>query len=145
MAYYAALKFIETKKPYFDVIHMLLGYVQGANELYSSAEEMVDTDRCGSNNGVILTAAYVLFLEPENAKGCDNFILAGHSGQNVPWKEFVPIIRERFPDARNDDILISFDVNNSEAAFGKFLGSEEMIQNVVSQYVDLLESQDSMQ
>lgn len=89
--------------------------------------------------------AYVLFLEPENAKGCDNFILAGHSGQNVPWKEFVPIIRERFPDARNDDILISFDVNNSEAAFGKFLGSEEMIQNVVSQYVDLLESQDSMQ
>ncbi|KAJ6282867.1 hypothetical protein J3E71DRAFT_214070 [Bipolaris maydis] len=174
MAYYAALEFIEIKKPHFDVVHMLLGYVQGANELYSSAQDIVDPDRCGSNNGVMLTArgilsniprmtaqvhlsdvarAHVLSLKPENAKSGDNFILAAFSGQSIPWKEFVPIIRERFPDAiergilnpdaRNDDILMSFDVSNSEAAFGKFLGSEEMVQSVVGQYIDILKSQDN--
>ncbi|KAH7411511.1 hypothetical protein BKA64DRAFT_704614 [Cadophora sp. MPI-SDFR-AT-0126] len=56
MAYYALLELIETENPQFDVVHVLLGYIQGVNELYTSPEDMTDPDRCGSNNGTMLTA-----------------------------------------------------------------------------------------
>jgi hypothetical protein len=97
--------------------------------------------------------AHVLALSPENARGGDNFILAVHGDNSVAWKDFIPIIREQStetaeqgilnPDARNDDIFTSFDVSNAEAAFGKFLGSEEMGKSVIDHYLDLVKLKES--
>lgn len=98
----------------------------------------------------VVGKAHILALKPEHAKGGDNFILAAYGGNSAPWKDLIPIIREQFPDAieqgilnpaaREDDMLLSFDISNTEAAFGKFLRSEAMFKSVVDQYIGILES-----
>ena len=126
LAHLAATEFVEKNKVHFDLIRMLPGYMQGANELYGSAEDMRDPRKLGSNSGIMLTAlgmkaggprpthqvflddvakAHVLALWPGVAKHGDNFLLAANDGVGIPWEEFVPIIQGQFPDEVEKGIL----------------------------------------
>jgi nucleoside-diphosphate-sugar epimerase len=120
LAHRAGTEFMEKNKPQFDLIRVEPGYIQGANELYTSAEQMRDEGALGSNEGTMFTAlgvtvgrqritvqvflddvakAHVLALKPEVAKNGDNLLIIGSGGDNTAWQDVVPVIKEQFPDA----------------------------------------------
>lgn len=111
---------MSAKKPQFDLIRVLPGYIQGANELYTSAEQMRDPAVLGSNEGTMNTAlgnkagypritsqvflddvakAHVFALKPEVAKDGDNLLVVANGGESTDWSDVVPIIQRQFPDA----------------------------------------------
>lgn len=169
LAHAAGNKFVEDHKVQFDLIRVLPGYVQGANELYESADEMRDFDSGSSNEGTLRTAlgavvgsprvthqvflddvanAHVLALKPEVAKHLDNLLVVGNDGVSIPWQDFVPIIKNQFPEAiassvlkpkvEDENMTAEYDVRSSEEALGfKFAGVDEMVKSVVGQYVKL--------
>nr|POF26431.1 putative uncharacterized oxidoreductase [Quercus suber] len=168
LSHIAATRFAESHRS-FDLVRVLPAYIQGANELYTSAEEMSDSSKSGSNEGIMNTAlgnvldlprtnaqvlledvakAHILALRPEVAEHGDNLPICGNSGDSIPWREFVPIIRKQFPracengildpKAEDEDRLTYFDVSISEKALGfKFAGAEEMVKSVIGQYLGL--------
>ena len=120
LAHLAASEYVEKNNVQFDLIRIMPGLTQGANELYSSAEDMRDPQILGSNHGTMMTAldmkaggprpthqvylddvakAHVLALNPDIAKHGDNFLIASNDGVGMPWEDFVPIIEHQFPDA----------------------------------------------
>jgi nucleoside-diphosphate-sugar epimerase len=127
LAHVAADDFMKMNKPSFDLIRILPGFMQGASELYSSATDMRDPAKLGSNSGTMLTAlgmsagggprpthqtlvndvakAHVLALKPEIAKNGDNFLTVGNEGVGMPWEDVVTIIKEVFPDAVAKGVL----------------------------------------
>lgn len=169
LAHVAGDKFMQEKKRQFDLVRVLPGYIQGANELYENAEEMKKSGNLGSNEGTMFTAlgitqgkarithqaylddvakAHVLALKPEVAKNGDNLLIAGNGGNSIAWSEFVPLIKEQFPEAvakglldpkADDEVLMGkFDVSGSEKALGfQFAGAEAMVKSLVGQYVQL--------
>ena len=117
---------MEKNNIHFDLVRVLPGYIQGANELYQKAEEMEVEATAGSNEGTMRTArgitagkprittqvflddvakAHVLALKPEVAKNGDNLLVVGTGGKSIPWSEFVPVIEKLFPDAVEKGIL----------------------------------------
>lgn len=127
LAHLAGTRFMAENKPQFDLIRILPGYVQGANELYRSAEEMRDMDKVGSNEGVMGTAigrvtgqprftmqvlldnvakAHVLALDPKHGKDGNNLLLVSSGGDSVPWKEAVRVIERLCPEAIQQGVLV---------------------------------------
>ena len=126
LAHVAATEYVEKNKVQYDLIRIMPGYMQGANELYQSAEDMRDPKTLGSNQGTMWTAlgnaaggarpchqvflddvakAHVLALKPEVAKHGDNLLMAANDGVGIPWDEFVPVIKRLYPDAVEKGIL----------------------------------------
>lgn len=126
LSHVAATEFVEKNKVHFDLVRIMPGLIQGANELYRNAEDMRNMALLGSNTGIMRTAldvpqgggrpthqallddvarAHVLALKPEIAKNGDNFILASNDGVGMPWEDFVPIIEKQFPDAVAKGVL----------------------------------------
>lgn len=120
LAHLAATKFVEENKVQFDLIRVLPSYIQGANELYTSAEQMRDPASLGSNEGTMNTVlgniagrprlthqvylndvakAHVFALRSEVAKNGDNLLVVGNGGDSTSWQDYVPIIKRLFPDA----------------------------------------------
>ena len=56
LAHAAGDKFVADRKPKWDLIRVVPGYLQGANELYTRAEQMQDDAVLGSNEGTMTTA-----------------------------------------------------------------------------------------
>ena len=148
LAHVAGTEFVEKNNVHFDLIRILPGYVQGANELYQSAEEM-RTGAVGSNEATINTAlgrktgqpritaqvflddaakAHVLALKPEVAQSGDNLVIVGSGGTGTPWTEWVPVIQKAFPEAvakgiinpqmDDESAVWQVDVSASEKALG---------------------------
>ncbi len=120
MAHHAGNDFMEKNKPNFSLVRVLPGYIQGANELYVSADQMRDDAVTGSNEGTMNTAlgrpvghprvthqvflddvarAHVLALKEDVAKDGDNLLVVGNAGDSTPWEDVVPIIKRQFPEA----------------------------------------------
>nr|POE61035.1 putative uncharacterized oxidoreductase [Quercus suber] len=171
LSHVTATKFAEAHRS-FDLVRVLPGYIQGANELRNSVADLSDSKRNGSNEGIMNTAlgnvmnctrttaqvllddvakAHVLALRPEIAKHGDCLSVVGNGGDSMPWSQYVPIIQKLFPEAvkkgivnpsAEDEVYLTyFDVSAAEKALGfKFSGAEEMVQSVVGQYIELVES-----
>jgi len=173
LAHVAAGEYVEEHKVNYDLVRVLPGYVQGANELYTSAADMRDPAKVGSNEGVMGTAlgwtkgqpritgqvlledvakAHVLALKPEVAKHGDHLFCAGNDGKSTPWSEWATKIEQKYPDAvkkgilkpkiNDPDWIINGDVSGTEKALGfKFAGTDEMLANVIDQYISLASSE----
>lgn len=116
---------------HFDLIRILPGYIQGANELYTSSTDLSDPKKSGSNEGVMSTAlghsestaagnsaritaqvlledvarAHVLALRKDIAKDGECFSIVGNGGDSVDWKDVVPIIERLFPEAVREGVI----------------------------------------
>lgn len=126
LAHQAGTDFMSEKEPQFDLIRILPGYIQGANELYTSAKQMRDPAVLGSNEGTMNTAlgnkagfqritsqvflddvakAHVFALKAEVAKNGDNLLVVANDGVSTDWGDVVPIIEHQFPDAIAKGVL----------------------------------------
>lgn len=166
IAYHAATDFVKGREVAFDLVHVLPGYIQGANELNEKPEDV----QGGSNSATMGVAlgqvsegpkltgqvlledvakAQVLALEQKVAPHLANVIIAGNGGQGIPWAQIADIIERNYsdevsagilrPTKGQPDWLTHFDVRSSEDALGfRFSGGEEMVRSVVGQYLQLL-------
>lgn len=126
LSHRAAGDFVAQHKVQFDLVRILPCYTQGANELYTSAEEMRNPETLGSNFGVMGVAlgvvtgqprirlqvyledvakAHVLALLPDVAKNGDNLLIAGNGGVSFPWQDVVDVINREYPDAVKKGLL----------------------------------------
>jgi nucleoside-diphosphate-sugar epimerase len=165
IAYQAAIDFAKDRKPGFDLVHVLPGYIQGANELNEKASDLHN----GSNSATMGTAlgtiidgpkltaqvlledvarAHVLALDPEIAPHLTNILTVGNGGKGIPWDEMATLIQRYYPQEvklgilsptkGQQDWMTNFDVKSSEQALGyRFAGGAEMVKSVVDQYLQL--------
>jgi nucleoside-diphosphate-sugar epimerase len=165
IAYQAAIDFAKDRKPGFDLVHVLPGYIQGANELNEKASDLHN----GSNSATMGTAlgtiidgpkltaqvlledvarAHVLALDPEIAPHLTNILTVGNGGKGIPWDEMATLIQRYYPQEvklgilsptkGQQDWMTNFDVRSSEQALGyRFAGGAEMVKSVVDQYLQL--------
>ena len=166
LAHHAADRFMEEKKPHFDLIRILPTYVQGRNELVTEKENVhngsndVMMDLClgakGSRprygNTVFVddvALAEVGALDAEKAKSGQNFLCAGSpSGKSIDWMDVLKIAKREFPEAFEKGILhengeqetihMDCDVRKTEEAFGfTFRDLEVQVKSLIGQYVEL--------
>jgi nucleoside-diphosphate-sugar epimerase len=117
IAHDEATKFMETRRPNFDLVRILPAYVQGRNQLVTDKDKL----RGGSNDIMVdlllgkkaptprfastvlvddVGKMLVLALDPKHAKGGENYIAAGSpSGKGIKWEDAAEITRELFPEA----------------------------------------------
>lgn len=165
IAYEAAIDFVKDRKPSFDLVHILPGYVQGANELNETAGDMHN----GSNSATMGTAlgtiidspkltaqvlledvarAHVLALDPRVAQNLTNLVVVGNGGRGIPWDEMSTIVERYYPNEiasrvlsptkGQQDWMTKYDVRPSEQALGfRFAGGDEMVRSVMDQYLKL--------
>lgn len=165
IAYQAAIDFANDRKPGFDLVHVLPGYIQGANELNETASDMHN----GSNSATMGTAlgmiidspkltaqvlledvakAHVLALHPNIAPHLTNVVVVGNGGRGIPWDEMAAMIQRYYPQEvklgilspakGQQDWMTNFDVRSSEQALGfRFAGGAEMMKSVIDQYLQL--------
>lgn len=165
IAYQAAIDFAKDRKPGFDLVHVLPGYIQGANELNETASDLQN----GSNSATMGTAlgmmvdspkltaqvlledvakAHVLALDPKIAPHLSNLAVVGNGGRGIPWDEMAAIVQRYYPQEvklgilsptkGQQDWMTNFDVRSSEQALGfRFAGGADMVKSVVDQYLQL--------
>lgn len=165
IAYQAAIDFVTDQKRNFDLVHVLPGYIQGANELNETASDMLN----GSNSALMGTAlgmmvdspkltaqvlledvakAHVLALHPNIAPHLTNLAVVGNSGRGIPWDDMAAMIERYYPQKvklgilspskGQQDWMTNFDVRSSEQALGfRFAGGAEMVRSVIDQYLQL--------
>lgn len=166
IACHAATDFVKEREVAFDLVHILPGYIQGANELNEKPEDVPRSSNSATmgvalgqvSEGPKLTGqvlledvakAHVLALEQKVAPHLANLIIAGNGGQGAPWAQIPDIIERNYPDEVSvgilrptkgqQDWLTHFDVRLSEDALGfRFAGGEEMVRSVVDQHLQLL-------
>lgn len=166
IAHDAATKFMETKSPNFDLVRLMPAYVQGRNQLVTDKDKL----RGGSNDVMMdlilgkkapaprfgstvlvddVAKMLVLALDPDRAKGGENYIAAGSpSGKGIRWEDATEIAKDLFPEAvrsgvlplggRQESVTVDYDVSKSEKAFGfQFADLETQVKSLVGQYVEL--------
>jgi nucleoside-diphosphate-sugar epimerase len=127
LAHYRSTEYVENNHVSYDLIRVLPGYIQGANELYTSADAMRDGATLGSNEGTMRTAlglnsddarrvtmqvflddvaeAHVLALKSDKVKNMDNLLVVGNGGDSEQWKDVCAVIKELYPEAVDKGIL----------------------------------------
>jgi hypothetical protein len=165
IAYQAAIDFAKDRKPGFDLVHVLPGYIQGANELNEKVSDLQNGSNSATMGTVLgtiidgpkLTAqvlledvaiAHVLALDPKIAPHLTNLVVVGNAGKGIPWDEMAALIQRHYPQEfklgilsptkGQQDWMTNFDVRSSEQALGyRFAGGAEMVKSVVDQYLQL--------
>jgi nucleoside-diphosphate-sugar epimerase len=150
----------------FDLVRIMPGYVQGANELATKVCDITS----GSAEGVINVAtgnvsgevpklgfqvllddvatAHVFVLDSKKVKGGQNLICVSNNGDGYEWDEFVPLIQELYPEEVKKGIFrpekgqltvrLRYDVREAEETLGfSFSGPKEMVKSVLDQYLEL--------
>jgi len=126
LSHVQSTEYVEKNNVHYDLIRVLPGYIQGANELYSSADEMRDPAVLGSNEGSMLVAlgikvngpkpheqvflddaakAHVIALKAEGVKNLDNLLLVGNGGDSTPWKDVVSVVEKLYPEEVKNGVL----------------------------------------
>lgn len=162
----AALEeFIAQRKPHYDIVHILPGYVQGRNEPVTSAKELSERvssnthmvqyvlgakDEGGAPSNLVLlddvAAAHVAALSSENVSDGERFI-ATHP-EEIPWDTIDPIVKKLFPSEVESGLLplggsqigfyVPYDPTKTTEKLGiKFHGAEDMVKSLISQLVEL--------
>ncbi|KAK3677301.1 hypothetical protein LTR78_002839 [Recurvomyces mirabilis] len=155
----------EHPKAHFDVVRVLPGYIQGANELAQNTKEAA----VGSNEGTFNVAlgnllsgpkptaqiylddiaeTHVVALDKQKVDGGKALISVANDGKGWVWDDFVPVVERLFPDEVKNGILkphkgqeggeVAFDVYETVKVLGHdFAGIETMVRSVVEQYLRL--------
>jgi nucleoside-diphosphate-sugar epimerase len=152
-------------KPDFDLISILPGWIFGADELCTTAEDFDN----GSTNSVLLgilrgsesdipfTGNSVLLqdvaqihvgaLDPQ-VPGNQAFMATGDGLQGMVWEDGIRIIKEHFPEAVADGrlkttgkqptVFLGIDSKKTEETFGiRLSGYEQQVKSLVSQYLEV--------
>jgi nucleoside-diphosphate-sugar epimerase len=149
LAHIKSTEYVEKNKVHYDLVRVLPGYIQGANELYKSAEEMRDPTILGSNDGTMRTAlsmsagggprpngqvflddtanAHVLALKAPGVKNLTNLLILANEGVPTPWEDVVPIIEKLYPDAVAKGILKPAMLDQNMSYKGDVRSSEEAL------------------
>ena len=155
----AAEKFQREVKPGFSIVHVMPGYVFGANELVSDAASvssgsnaifmsMLGTEELDPTFGAVVhlddvSRIHVGALDEEKVPAGANFITA----IPVKFEHTLDIVKRLFPEAVEDGRLpfigrqtmpLTIDIQATVDAFGPLKGYEEMVKSVVGQYLRLL-------
>jgi len=160
----ASNKFIEEKKPRFDVINILPTFVFGRNELVTDAKD-ITTGTNGILFGPVLgnkaeiplpgTSVHVndvawLHVQALDPKipGNQNFPANSHGLEGVVYDDALRIVAQHYPDAVAKGLLpingtqptkkVKFDASRTEETFGmKFESFEEQLRSLTDQYIKL--------
>ncbi|KAN0104873.1 NAD(P)-binding protein [Hyaloscypha variabilis] len=159
------IKFLETTKPGFDVVHILPAVILGRNELATSTEDF----KSGTNRYVLnivlgvdapapmlgasvhvndVGLIHVLALDEKitvGETGVRNFIA---SAGGVTWGDVNGVVRERFHEevekgvlklgGKLDTKVVNFDTRTTNGVFGlKWKGFEDQVESVVSAYLSV--------
>ncbi|KAM0321920.1 hypothetical protein ACHAQA_009817 [Verticillium albo-atrum] len=163
-AFVATERFIEEKKPAFDIVNILPSMVIGKNELNRTREQVAS----GSNAtalGVLLTSksdmpalgvsvhvndvakAHLDALNPALV-GHRNYLCSSGGLEGTTWEQAKEIAKQHFSKEVDDGTLplagglpsrpIRLDSSETEKAFGwKFADFEEQVKSLVEQYLEL--------
>jgi nucleoside-diphosphate-sugar epimerase len=161
----AVEKFVAQRKPHFDIVHVLPGYVQGRNEPVTSAKELRERvssnthlvnyvlgakDEGGAPSNLVLlddvAAVHVAALSSEIVSDGERF-LATHP-EEIPWDTLDPLVRKLFPREVESGLLplggsqiglyIPYDPTKTTEKLGvKFHGAEDMVKSLIGQVVEL--------
>lgn len=162
----ATKEFIKEKKPEWDVINIMPGFVVGDNEMVTEAAKINDgtvsaafAQVLGRDSGwgaVPSTSVHVTdvarlhveALKPE-IEGGQSFLAISEGEPGTRWEEAKEIVHRNYPEAVKKGILpndgpaktkrTKTDASRTEEVFGfKFLSYEEQVKSVVKQYLTLL-------
>lgn len=162
----ATKKFVEEKKPEWDVINILPSFVIGDNEMVTDPKLISDgtvsaafAQVLGGDSGwgnVPSTSVHVkdvarLHVEALNPKieGNQSFLAVSEGARGTKWEEAIEIVSRNFPQAVKKGTLpnngtaatkrVKVDASRTEKVFGfKFASYEEQVKSVVTQYLGLL-------
>lgn len=166
IAYETAMAFAKQRKPNFDLVHVLPGYMQGASELHERVEDMqkdfnqatIDA-ALGNINGTPKMTAQVLLqdvagvlvlaLNPKSVHSMKNLVVVSNHGQGASWDDMAAIVERLYPKEVQAGVLqpikgqedwrMHFDVRTSEKAWGNaFADPVWIVKSVVDQYLELL-------
>jgi nucleoside-diphosphate-sugar epimerase len=120
----AADDFLQTRKPHYDVVHILPGYVQGRNEPVTSSRDL--SQRPSSNltminlvRGVEVTqpqpidlvlvddvaAVHVAAMEAQDVRSGERFIASYPYPEPIEWSDVERVVRKLFPSEVESGIL----------------------------------------
>ncbi|KAF2769700.1 NAD(P)-binding protein [Teratosphaeria nubilosa] len=166
LAYQAATNFMREER-HFDIVHVMPGYIQGANELATSPSDILRGSAEGTLNIALgnvvdhvkpgpqvlvddIARTHVLALNADRVRSGTNLVAVGNGGYGWTWDDFVPVIKKAFPRQVEDGTLqpkegqaiavLNCDSRDTEKLLGfEFAGPEEMVKSVVCQYLRLIE------
>ncbi|KAE9366925.1 NAD(P)-binding protein [Stipitochalara longipes BDJ] len=164
-------KFIAEKKPNFSIVNLLPGYVLGRNELVKTADELnagsnaiVIRLALGTHFPAPRPAAityigdvariHVAALDRKKVVGNQTYILeGGKEGQKVVLEKVNEIVGREFQQAvekgwlkgngRLESAWSAFDASATRKAFGELKGYEDSVREVLEQWVELKEQEES--
>jgi nucleoside-diphosphate-sugar epimerase len=161
----AADAFMESRKPSFDLIHLMVGSVIGPQEVAKSVAEVAIPMNIVPLGVVLgqpgvgplgMTAVYIddvadihiHSLDPK-IEGNRGYILIADGTCSLSWSEANKYAQELFPEAVKDgrfplnggqqDFTLRYETSDTEKMFGiKFKSYKEQVESLFSQYLDLL-------
>ncbi|KAK3075612.1 hypothetical protein LTR53_000950 [Teratosphaeriaceae sp. CCFEE 6253] len=150
---------------HFDIVRVLPGYIQGANELALDVETILKSSSEGSLNAALgvlqdqekpvvqvhiedVSRAHVVALDQKKINGGQVLIAVSNNGTGWSWDAFVEAAEKVFPEEVKAGRLspkkgqavrpTAFDVSETYKALGyEFAGPEEMVRSVVGQYLEV--------
>ncbi|KAK0841753.1 hypothetical protein LTS02_016730 [Friedmanniomyces endolithicus] len=154
---------------HFNVVRVLPGYIQGANELSTSPEQILASSAEGTLNMALgnvsatepklldqvhlddAARAHMAALDRKTVASSSLLLPVGNGGSGWSWDDFVPVMERLFPDEVKTGILkprkgqadlaMQFDVSETYSVLEwEFAGLEEMVCDVVGQYLRLWEA-----
>jgi nucleoside-diphosphate-sugar epimerase len=162
----ATNKFVEEKKPEWDIINIMPSFVIGDNEMVTDPEKIADgtvaaafAQVLGGDSGwgaVPSTSVHVkdvarLHVEALNPKiaGNQSFLAVSEGERGTRWEEAIDVVQRNFPLAVKRGILPNngtastkrtrVDASRTEKVFGfQFASYEEQVKSVVEQYLEML-------
>lgn len=171
LALNATDNFLASKNPHFTIVNLLPGYVLGRNELVKKADELnsgsnaiplniaLGTVFPGPRPAIItdigdVARIHVAALDEGRVKGNQTYILeSGKEGEKVEFEDVNEIVRREFPSAVEKGWLKGegklqgayslVDASETRKTFGELKGFEEAVREVLGQWVELKEREES--
>ncbi len=162
----ATKKFVEEKKPEWDVINVMPSFVIGDNEMVTDPKLISDgtvsaafAQVLGGDSGwgaVPSTSVHVsdvaqIHVDALNPKipGNQSFLAVSEGERGTRWEEAIDIVNRNFPEAVKKGTFpnngtaatkrTKMDASRTEEVFGfKFKSYEEQVKSVAKQYLTLL-------
>lgn len=159
------MNFAKERKPRFDIVHVLAGFMQGASELYETVKDMqneynkqtINTALGNIDKGPKMMAQvllhdvaklHVIALDHKAVRSMENLVAVANDGRGIPWDEIADIVKRCYPKEVEAGILrpakgqqdytIHVDVRSTEKVSGaKFSDAVSIVRSVIDQYLQL--------
>jgi len=165
IAYETAVNFVKERKPSFDLVHILPGFMQGASELHETVDDMlndfnratIDTALGNILNCPKMTAQVLLkdvagmhlfALNPKVVHNLENLVVVANDGHGIPWDSMALITKRCYPKEveagilrpirGQKDLMMHFEVRSTQKALGAgFSDAVWIVRSVIDQYLQL--------